>query len=278
VIWVERNSRAHFGKQGELRRVVGMVADITERKRVEQSLQEAQAQLAHVTRVLAMGELVASIAHEVRQPLTAVLTTSDVVLRQLAGNKPNLAEMQDAITQIVEDANRVNTVISRVRTLLLRDVPNRVELDINEAIQEVIVLVRNEAARNGVQFRLSLEADLPRLQGDRVQLQQVLINLIMNGIDAMRTMTDSPRNLDIRSVKHADGVLVRVQDSGSGVDPNNLGRIFEPFFTTKQQGIGMGLSISRSIIESHGGRLWVETGSRGAIFQFIVPSGESVIS
>ena len=277
VIWVERNSRAHFDSQGRLLRVVGMVADITERKRAEQSLQEAQVELAHVTRVLAMGELAASIAHEVQQPLTAVLVTSNVILRQLASKKPDMEEVQHAMEEIVEDVNRVSTVISRVRTLLSRNVPNRVELNMNEVIQEVALLVRSEAARSGVQFRLNLAAHLPHVLSDRVQMQQVLINLFMNGIDAMRTVTDGPRNLDISASQHPDGVLVRIQDSGSGVDPNNLEHIFEPFFTTKREGMGMGLSISRSIIESHGGRLWVETGSLGAIFKFTVPTIEGSV-
>jgi PAS domain S-box-containing protein len=272
VIWIERNSRAHFDEQGRMLRVVGMIADITETKRAEQSLQETQAELAHVTRALAMGELVATIAHEVYQPLTAVLTTSSFVQRQLTSNIPNLKALQDAMAEIVQDGNRIRAIISRIRTLFTKDAPDRVELDMNEVIQEVTVLVRSEAARNHVQFKLNLADHLPLIIGDRVQLQQVLINLILNGIAAMRTVTDRPRNLDISSAKHGDGVLVRVQDCGIGVDPNNLQRIFEPFFTTKRQGIGIGLSISRSIIESHGGRLWAEPSSSGAIFQFIVPS------
>jgi two-component system, LuxR family, sensor kinase FixL len=178
----------------------------------------------------------------------------------------------------VEDAERVSAVISRVRTLLSRDVPDRVELDINEVIQEVTVLVRSEAAQNHVHLELDLGTGLPHIMGDRVQLQQVLINLIVNGIDAMCSVNGRPQDLDITSAKHADGVLVRVQDSGTGVDPNNVERIFEPFFTTKRQGIGMGLSISRSIIESHGGRLWTEPGSFGAIFQFTLPTKESSVS
>ncbi len=240
--------------------------DITERKRAEAALRGAQAELAHVTRVLAMGELVASIAHEVYQPLTGILTTGNFVLRQVA-NTPNLEEVQNAIRDIVEDAERVSAIISRVRTLLSRGVPDRVELDINDVIQEAIVIVRGEAAQNQVHLQLDLGAELPRIMGDRV-----------NGIDAMRSVSGRPRNLDITSAKHADGVLVRVQDSGTGVDPNNVERIFESFFTTKRQGIGMGLSISRSIIESHGGRLWTEPGSLGAIFQFTLPTTESSVS
>jgi PAS domain S-box-containing protein len=256
---------------------INVFTDITERKRAEAALRDAQAELAHVTRVLAMGELVASIAHEVYQPLTAVLTTSNFVLRQLA-NMPNCEDVQKAVTEIVEDANRISAIISRVRTLLSRGVPDRVELDINDVIEEVTVIVRGEAAQNQIHLELDLGVGLPHIMGDRVQLQQVLINLIVNGIDAMRSVTGRPRNLDITSAKRVDGVLIRVQDSGTGVDPDNLERIFEPFFTTKRQGIGMGLSISRSIIESHGGRLWTEPGSLGAIFEFTLPTKESSVS
>ena len=245
--------------------------DITERKRVEHSLQEAQAELAHVTRALVMGELGASIAHEVNQPLTGVVTNSNFALRELAKGTPNLEELRKAIAEIVEDVTRASAVISRIRALLKKSVPARVELDINEVIQEVSILVRNEATRSSVSVILDLASDLPRVLGDQVQLQQVLINLAMNGIDAMRTLTARPRELLIKSAKHADGVLVQVQDSGTGFDPKHAHQIFEPFFTTKPEGIGMGLSISRSIIESHGGRLWAEPGSVGALFQFALP-------
>lgn len=246
--------------------------EIANRQRAEGELHEAQANLARVSRGLAMGELVASIAHEVNQPLSGVVMNSNFVLRQLAHKMPNSEEVQKAVTEVVEDANRVSTVISRVRSLLKKAPPDKVELDINEVVQEVSALVRNETARNRVQVRLQLAAGLPRVQGDRVQLQQVLINLIMNAIDAMRTVTDRTRYLDIMSATHAGGVVVRVQDSGIGIDPDRLERIFEPFYTTKPQGIGIGLSISRSIIESHGGRLWTEPASYGAIFQFTLPN------
>jgi len=265
--------------KGETRRWhMALVEDITNRKQAEQSLQETQVELAHVTRVLAMGELVTSIAHEVNQPLTGVVTNSNFALRQLASGTPNLAELQEAIAEIVEDARRVNSIISRVRTLLKKGAPDRVALAINDVIQDVTVFVRNEAARNGVQVHLDLAAVLPPLVGDRVQLQQVLINLVMNGIDAMRTVTDRPRKLDIKSAKHADGVLIQVQDSGLGLAPDRLESIFEPFFTTKPQGIGMGLSISRSIIESHGGRLWTVPVANGALFQFTLPTNWDGVS
>jgi len=245
-----------------------MRKEMIERERAEEALQEAQAELAHVTRVLAMGEMVASIAHEVNQPLTGVVTNGNFALRELVSGTPNLEKLREAVAEIVEDGTRASAVISRIRALFKKDISHRGELDINEAIQDIVILVRNEARRNRVALRLTLAADLPLVLGDRVQLQQVLINLAMNGIDAMGALTDRARELIITSVKYADSVLVRVQDSGIGIDPDKIDRIFEPFVTTKPQGIGMGLSISRSIIESHGGRLWAVPLTHGALFQF----------
>jgi C4-dicarboxylate-specific signal transduction histidine kinase len=225
-----------------------------------------------------MGELTASIAHEINQPLTAVVNNGNFALRQVASGAPNLEELREAIAEIVDDGTRASAVISRIRALLQKGAPDRVELDINEVIQEVTILVRHEATLSGVSVRLDLAADLPRVLGDRVQLQQVLINLVINGIEAMRTLTDRPRELLVKSAKNADAVLIQVQDSGQGLDPEQVGRIFEPFFTTKPQGIGMGLSISRSIIESHGGRLWTVPGSSGALFQFTLPTDGNSVS
>ena len=258
--------------KGRVARWYGTNTDVTERKRAEAALQEAHANLARVTRVVAMGELAAAIAHEINQPLTAIVTNGNFSLREIAGGGRNLEKLREAIAEIVADATRASAVISRIRTLLMKGAPDRTELDINEVIQETVVLVRDELRRNRVSLQTDLADDLPRLLGDRVQLQQVLINLIMNGIDAMRTLTDRPRDLLIKSAKNPDGVLVQVQDSGSGLDPEQVGQVFEPFFTTKPEGIGMGLSISRSIVESHGGRLWAESGSKGALFQFTLPT------
>ena len=263
---------------GNIIKWYGTTTDIEDRKQAEWALQEAQAGLAHVTRVMAMGELVASIAHEVNQPLTGVVTNANFCLRQLASETPNLEKLREAIAEIVNDGTRASAVISRIRALLMKAAPERVELDINEIIQEVAVLVRNEVTRNRISLRNDLAPDLPRVLGDRVQLQQVLINLVMNGIDAMRTLTDRSRELLIKSAKNPDGVLIQVQDSGPGLDPEQADRIFEPFFTTKPQGIGLGLSISSSIIESHGGRLWAVPGSNGALFQFTLPSSANSVS
>jgi NO-binding membrane sensor protein with MHYT domain len=242
------------------------------------ALTETRLELAHVARIATMGELTASIAHEINQPLTAVVNNGNFALRQVASGAPNLEELREAIAEIVDDGTRASTVISRIRALLQKGAPDRVELDINELIQEVTILVRHEATLSGISVRLDLAADLPRVLGDRVQLQQVLINLVINGIEAMRTLTDRPRELLVKSAKNADAVLIQVQDSGKGLDPEQVGRIFEPFFTTKPQGIGMGLSISRSIIESHGGRLWTVPGSSGALFQFTLPTDGNSVS
>jgi NO-binding membrane sensor protein with MHYT domain len=239
-------------------------------RRAEGALQEAHDEIARVTRVQAMGELAAAIAHEVNQPLTAVVTNSNFCLRQLDGAKPNLGELREAIAEIVIDGTRASAIISRIRALFMKRTANRVELDINEIIRQVAVLVRSETVRSRISLQTDLAADL-RVLGDRVQLQQVFINLIMNGIEAVRT-TERPREIRIKSARHPDGVLVQVQDSGPGIDPAQADRIFEPFFTTKPEGIGMGLAISRSIVESHGGRLWAVAGSNGALFEFTLPT------
>ncbi len=258
-------------ERGRVVKWYGTTTDIEDRKRAEEALLEAQDKLAHVTRTQAMGELAAAIAHEVNQPLTAIVTNANFSLRQLKGSTPNLDELRTAITEIVNDGTRASAVISRIRGLLVKGSPRRTELDIREIIQEVIILLRNELNRNRIQLRTELAANLPRVQGDAVQLQQVLINLIMNAVEAMRLSTEQPRKLLIRSAKNSDGILVQVQDSGPGIKPELADGIFEPFFTTKTEGIGMGLAISRSIIESHGGQLSLVSASQGALFQFILP-------
>lgn len=188
----------------------------------------------------------------------------------LLGRNPE--NSREAIEEIVNDGNRASAIISRIRTLLMKGTPDRAELEINEVIREVPRLLRNELTGNRVSLRIELAPDLPPVPGDRVQLQQVVLNLIMNSIDAMRTVTDRRRELLIKSAKHLDRVLIRIQDSGSGLDPAQADRIFEPFFTNKPEGLGMGLSIGRSIVESHGGRLWALAGSDGALFEFTLPT------
>jgi PAS domain S-box-containing protein len=269
--WVLDIGVPRFNPDGSFAGYIGSCIDVTEQRRAEEQLHQAQADLAHVTRTQALGELAAAIAHEVNQPLTAIVTNANFSLRQLKISSPNLDELQTAITEIVNDGTRASAVISRIRGLLLKGSSRRTELEINEIIQEVITLLRNELTRNHVYLRTELAANLPRVQGDPVQLQQVLINLILNAIEAMRLATEGPRKLVIRSAKNSDGVLVQVQDSGPGIEPERATRIFEPFFTTKTEGIGMGLAISRSIIESHGGQLSHLSAFQGALFQFILP-------
>ena len=250
----------------------GMKKEMIERQRAEEALLEAQAELARVTRALGMGELVATIAHEVNQPLTAIVTNGNFCSRRLEGAPENLHELRAAITEIVNDGARASAIISRIRALLMKGVPDRTRLDINQVIQEVARLQRHELTRSRVSLRTDLAPDLPSVLGDRVQLQQVMLNLIMNGIDATTMIADRPRELLIQSAKHSEGVLIQVQDSGAGIDPGQADRIFEPFFTDKPEGIGMGLSISRSIVESHGGRLWAVPGASGALFEFTLPA------
>jgi C4-dicarboxylate-specific signal transduction histidine kinase len=247
-----------------------MRKEIIERQHAEEALLEAQAELARVTRALDMGELVATIAHEVNRPLTAIVTNGNFCLRRLEGVTPNLDELRAAIAETVSDGARASAVISRIRRLM-KVALRRTGLDINRIIQDVSILLRTELTRGHVFLRTDLAPDLPGVAGDQVQLQQVLINLIMNAVEAMRLSAERPRKLLIRSAKSADGVLVQVQDSGPGIVPGLADRIFEPFFTTKAEGIGMGLAISRSIIESHGGRLSIAAGSQGAVFQFTLP-------
>ena len=248
---------------------------LTERKRTEEALREAQAELAHVTRVMTMGELTALIAHEINQPLAGIVINGNASLRWLAAATPNLDEAREAVSRILRDGNRAGEVIARIRALVQKTDTEKVRLDINQTIQEVIVLMQNEAVRKGVAIQMELAADVPPVLGDRIQLQQVILNLLMNGIEAMDTVADRPREMLIRSCEHeSNQLLVAVQDSGVGIDSQNLEKIFDAFYTTKPQGMGMGLAISRSIVENHGGRLWaVPNDGPGATFQFTLDVG-----
>jgi PAS domain S-box-containing protein len=251
---------------------VSVARDITERKRAERELQESQTAVARVTRIATMGELTASIAHEINQPLAAVTTNAGASLHWLTAQPPNLDEARDAASRAIAEANRASRVIHRIRGLLQKDQPQRQSLDVNEVIREVLALLQSELIRGGVTLRTKLATDVPAVLGDRVQLQQLILNLIMNAIDAMSMIIDRQRTLFIKSAKDPRGLLVQVQDSGQGLDPKQIPFIFDPFFTTKPEGIGMGLSISRSIVEAHSGRLWARPKSpHGAVFQFTLP-------
>jgi PAS domain S-box-containing protein len=257
---------------------VGLVQDITERKRSEEALRAAQAQLAHMARVTTMGELTSSIAHEVNQPLAAVVTNGDACLRWLGNDPPNLDKARLSVAGIIKEGNRAGEIIQRVRALAKKTPPQRTVMGINEAIEEVIDLVGAELARHQVLLLKELMSDLPTVFGDRVQLQQVILNLIANGIEAMEPVTDRPRELSIGSRATEDGrVLISVSDCGTGIGPEFVDHLFEAFFTTKQEGMGLGLSISRTIVEGHGGRLSaIANKPYGATFQFTLPVAMAV--
>jgi len=247
--------------------------DLTEHMLASEALHQAQAELAHVTRVTTLGELAASIAHEVNQPLAAIVADANASLNRLAGATPELDLVRDALDAIVKDGHRAADVIQRIRQLATKTDPQKATVDINDVIRDVAALVRTEVLRHQVSLRVELAPALPRVLADRVQLQQVIINFVMNGIEAMASVEDRPRELVVRSGPHGgDEVRVAVQDAGVGIDPTNVDQLFGAFFTTKPGGMGMGLSISRSIIEGHGGRLWATPNpNHGATFQFALP-------
>jgi two-component system, LuxR family, sensor kinase FixL len=252
--------------------------DITGRKRAEEALSKAQTELAYITRVMTMGELAASIAHEINQPLAAVVTNGSACMRWLTRSQPDLEEAKGAVQRIIRDGKRASDIIARIRALLKRTAANRVPLDINEVIQETMGLAENEVRRRRVSLQSDFAANLPWVLGDRVQLQQVILNLIMNGIEAMSSVGDGLRQLLIKTqTDDSQQVLISVTDSGIGLDPKRAEHLFEAFFTTKTEGMGMGLSISRSIVEAHGGRLWATSNAGpGATFQFTVPISPGV--
>ena len=263
--------RPVFGESGDFVEFVGTVMDVTERRRAEE---ERQA-FAHANRIATMGQLTGSIAHEVNQPIAAARNNAASALRFLSRSPPDLEEVREALDCVVSDVDRAGNVISGIRKLITKTpAPRDDRLDINEAIREVIVLTRGEALKNGVSVQMQLEG-LPLIQGDRVQLQQVVLNLILNAVEAMSSVDGARRELSISTERRgADEVLVTVRDSGPGIDPDHLERVFDSFYTTKPSGIGLGLSICRSIIDAHGGRLWAAANEpRGAAFQFTLPAG-----
>jgi PAS domain S-box-containing protein len=246
--------------------------DITERRRAEHALRQAQAELAHVARVTTLGEMAASIAHEVDQPLSGVVINANACLRFLAGESPNLDEVRDGLQAIARDGRRASEVTARIRTLARRTPSEKQPLDLNAVVGEVVALAEGEARRTRAKVRTELAANLPRVPGDPVQLQQVVLNLLLNGLDAMSAVDDHPRELIIRTDREgADRVRVAVRDSGAGLDPEHASRMFDAFYSTKRGGLGMGLSISRTIVEQHGGRLWATPNEGpGTTFYFTV--------
>ncbi|WP_340115574.1 ATP-binding protein [Pelagibius sp. 7325] len=252
---------------------VAFVLDLTERQRATEALREVQAELAHVNRIATVGQLTASIAHEINQPLGAIVIDASNSLRHLSGERPDLQKARNAIERIASDGERAVNVIRSLRALAQKGGPNITEVDIRDAIEEVLMLTLSERHRHRVELRTMLATEDRLVLGDRVQIQQVMLNLIMNSIEAMSTVMDRPRVLEVSAALcESDGLLLVIEDTGSGLGPDIANRIFEPFFTTKPNGMGMGLSICRSIVEAHGGRFW---GSRraphGATFKFTLP-------
>jgi len=287
VKYVRVAGRPSKGKSGGFE-FMGLVSDITERKLGEEALQKAHAELAHVTRVTTLGELTASIAHEINQPLTAIVNNANAGLRWLSGEAPDIDETRETIRRILRDGNRASDVISRMRALFKKAPMTKERFDLNEAIEEVVAITQSEAQRNRVLVRTGLAGDLPLILGDRVQLQQVVLNLVINAIDAMSAMSEGRRELLVSTQRVTEtkvpatgsgsataepgSVLAAVRDSGPGLHPDSLNQLFNAFYTTKPKGLGMGLAVSRSLIEAHGGKLEAfPNDSLGATFQFTLP-------
>ena len=275
-VYVRSSGKPFFDASGNFLGYRGTGTDITATIRAdhaEQALRSAQAELAHVTRVTTLGELTTSIAHEVNQPLAAVISNAEACLRWLDHETPNLAAARRSAEWVIDDGNRASEVIRRVRALAKKTDIEKVSLDLNSVVKEVITLVQRELSSHSVSLRKELAPTLPMILGDRVQLQQVIINLVMNGIEAMEPVRDRPRELVIRSGQdETRRVFVSVTDCGVGISAENASRLFNAFFTTKSSGLGMGLSICRSIVEAHGGRLSVcRNEGPGATFQFVLP-------
>jgi PAS domain S-box-containing protein len=253
---------------------VGIIRDLTGRKRTEAELEQARGELVRVARVTTLGELTAAIAHEVNQPLTGLVSSGNACLRWLAGDVPNLEAARESVERMISAGSRAGEVISRIRALVGKSPPLRDWLNINDAITEVIALVRGEVQRNHISLRTKLSTDVPLVLGDRIQLQQVILNLMLNAIEAMSDVSHLTRELSVLSVKDGpNGALVTVQDSGVGLDQAALDRIFGAFYSTKPHGMGIGLAVSQTIIQAHGGRLWASPNEpRGAIFRFRLPA------
>lgn len=261
-----------FDQTGRFIGYRGVGRHITERKRADEALREAQAELAHVNRVATMGQLTASIAHEVTQPIAAAMTNARAGLRWLGADPPNLEEIRLALGRIIKDGERGIATIGRIRGLVKKAPLRKDKVDINNSILDVVALTRNEVLKHGISLQTDLATGLPSIEADRVQLQQVILNLVLNAVEAINQIDDGARELRIGTKPDAsNSVLVTVRDTGLGLDPRTAERLFEPFYTTKPEGMGMGLAICRSIIEAHGGRLWATANEpRGAVFQFVV--------
>jgi PAS domain S-box-containing protein len=268
---------------GKVLKFVGTTTDIDDQKRTEEALRQAQAEFAHVTRMATMGQLTASIAHEVNQPLGSVINNANACLNLLENGAPRLNEIRDALAEIIQGADQASAVISRVRQMVKKAPFEQTDLDLRDIVADALSLARHDAATRRVAFRIELAEDMPLVNGDRVQLQQVLLNLVVNAMDAMSSTEESKRILTIWGrLETRDGesrCLLGVRDAGTGFKADEMSHLFEAFYTTKPQGMGMGLAISRSIIEAHGGRLWPEPNPEGgATFLFSLPDVRNTTS
>ena len=274
VIWVNITAAPVPATESNPEFLPAIVVNVTEQKRAEEALRVSRAELARVSRLTTMGELTASIAHEVNQPLAAIVASGNACRRWLAGARPNLDRARDSIDRMIKDAHRASEIITRIRSMTRNAPPVQLAVDINAVIDDVLGFAHGELLAKGVSVRPALLEGLPSITGDRVQLQQVVLNLVMNAVEAMASTTDRERVLAITSQRADDGdPIVSIEDSGHGLDAANADRIFDAFFTTKPGGMGMGLSISTSIVEAHGGRLWASPGlPHGTAFHFTLPA------
>jgi PAS domain S-box-containing protein len=273
-IWVLLSSHLVDDSPDEPFVIETFIRDISDRKRADEALHHAREELARITRVAVFGEMTASIAHEIRQPLTGIVSNAYACLRWLAAQPPSMEEARRSVERIVRDGHRADEVMQRIRALFQETSPRSDWSSVNDLIVEVVALTRSEADRSRVSLTTELSGDLPRVKADRIQLQQVIVNLIMNAIEASSVVDEGPREVLVSSGWDGSrAVLVAVSDSGTGLEPEQLDRVFDAFYTTKFRGMGMGLTISRSIVEAHGGRLWVTANApRGAVFQFTLPA------
>ncbi len=277
--WDAIETAGHKQAKGEIKRLNEELEHRVEERTSQlmlasDALRRAQAELAHATRVATLGELTATIAHEVNQPLAGVVSSGNACLRWLASQPPNLENARQSLDRIIRDANRASEVVGRVRSLAKNTPPEKVWLNINDTVLETVGLTRMEAAQNRASLRNELSDAVPLVWADRIQVQQVVLNLIVNAIEAVSALGNGQRDVFVTTAKgESDGVLLTVRDTGTGIDPAKLEHIFDPFYTTKREGMGMGLAVSRSIIEAHGGHLWATSNEpRGAIFQFTLPT------
>jgi len=273
VRWLQTVKRPIVEKDGSASRVLGTSTGVTERKGTELKLRRQRAELAHVARISMMGELAASLAHELNQPLTAILSNAQAALRFMAANSPDLEEVREILKEIVQDNSRASEIIRRIRALVKKEDLEFVPVDVASVVADVMLLVHGDAVLHNVQVSFEASPDLPRVRGDRVQLQQVILNLLLNAFDALKGCREKDRRVLLRVEREdAHTVKVMVRDRGTGLNSDNFDKLFKPFFTTKRDGLGMGLSICRSIVQAHGGRMWAENDlGYGATFCFTVP-------